>query len=114
MQVLRAGAECSPAGGASCLSAEYAWQQLMPDCAALLRNLCLALEAWPQEMPMPVLFEPPADVHQLALRLRYSVHPMLSAALHTQQMLSQCLPWQVVHAQEQPITSGPQCANLSL
>ena len=31
-----------PTQGASCLSAKYVWQQLMPEFAALVRSLCVA------------------------------------------------------------------------
>ena len=53
VQILLEGVTCYPAQGASCLSAEYAWQQLMPDFAALVRSLCVAVGAWPPEVPKP-------------------------------------------------------------
>ena len=63
----------------------------MPDTAALVRNLCMALEAWPQEVPTPVPFKTPADVHQLSLGLQTAVHSSLYFALHAQQLLLQPL-----------------------
>lgn len=88
VQILRAGVECYPARGASCLSAEYAWQQLMPDFAALLRSLCVALEAWPQEVPKPKIFGE-LDVHHSPLGLQYMVCSSLCGVLHAQHLLSQ-------------------------
>ena len=79
MQILRVGVECYPASGASCLSAEYAWQQLMPDFAALLRSLCVALEAWPQEVPKPEIF---GKADHSPLGLQYEVRTSLLRAQH--------------------------------
>ena len=74
VQILRAGMRCYPAGGASCLSAEYAWQQLMPDFAALVRSLCVAVEAWPPQVPKPKLFTDPGKANLHApLGLQYMV-----------------------------------------
>ena len=56
LQILLEGAACYPAKGASCLSAEYAWRQLVPDIAALARSACVAVEAWPPDVPKPKLF----------------------------------------------------------
>ena len=53
-QVLLDGAASGqPIKGALCLSAEHTWRQLVPDSAALARRLCAALDAWPQEAPLP-------------------------------------------------------------
>ena len=86
-QTLWLGVDCYPARGASCLSAEYAWRKLMPDFAALLRSLCMALEAWPQEVPKPQIFGEPDDHRHSPLGLQYKVHPLLSDAPHAQQLL---------------------------
>ena len=48
-------ADCNSAGAPSCLSAEFTWQQLMPDFAALARSLCAGVEALLQAVPRPVL-----------------------------------------------------------
>ena len=77
-QILRAGVRCYPPGGASCLSAKYAWQQLMPDFAALARSLCVAVEAWPPQVPRPKLFTDPGKANLHApLGLQYMVCPSL-------------------------------------
>ena len=68
-----------PARGASCLSAVYVWQQLVPDFAALARSLCVALEAWPREVPKPALFTDSGKVksHE-PLGLQYNVRASVS------------------------------------
>ena len=73
--IMLEGALCYPARGASCLSAEYAWQQLMPDVAALVRSLCVAVEAWPPEVPKPHSLEvAPGDL-ATPLGLQHLVRP---------------------------------------
>ena len=57
------GAATEPS--ASGLSAEYAWRQLVPDIAALAHSACVALEAWPPDVPKPVLY---TDLENLAMQ----------------------------------------------
>ena len=45
-------------GAARSLSADYTWRQLVPDFAALVRSVCMALEAWPQDVPVPEPLRP--------------------------------------------------------
>ena len=57
MQILLKGvAPCYPLGAKICLSAEHTWRQLVPDLAALVRTLCVALDAWPRDVPKPDIF----------------------------------------------------------
>ena len=66
---------CCPAEGASCLSAEYTWQQLVPDLAALVRRVCVAVEAWPPGAPTPQCLETGPDTVYTPLALQYMVRP---------------------------------------
>ena len=88
-QILHEGAECYTAQGASCFSAEYAWRQLMPDLAVLVRSLCVAAEAWPPEVPKPAGFTRPRGLHAplglqstvrawLPIACMQSAYPMLA------------------------------------
>ena len=65
---------------APCLSAEYAWRQLVPDIAALARSACVAVEAWPPDVPKPVLY---TDLENLPMQdplgLQYTVRASLPA-----------------------------------
>ena len=79
MQILHEGAKCYTAQRATCLSAEYVWRQLMPDLAALVRSLCVAVEAWPPEVPKPPGFTHPEDSH-VPLGLQYTVRASLPIA----------------------------------
>ena len=77
-QILLEGAKCCPAGGASCLSAELVWRQLMPDFAALAHSLCMALEAWARDAPGTNFGLAPgveAPLHS-PLGLQYTVRPL--------------------------------------
>ena len=51
----------------------------MPDFAALVRSLCVALEAWPQGVPKPELYAQP-NTHTMnsPLGLQHMVRPLLS------------------------------------
>ena len=72
--MLNEGAMSHPARITSSLSVEYLWGHLVPDFAALVRSLCVALEAWPQEVAKPALFPDPGDVKLDApLGLQYKV-----------------------------------------
>ena len=78
-QILLQAAGCSLVGDASWLSAEFTWRQLVPDFAALARSICVALEAWPREVPKPALFmEGEVKLHG-PLGLQLTVRPSLSA-----------------------------------
>ena len=80
MQILLEGSQCYPAEGASSLSLEYVWQQLVPGFAALVRSLCTAVEAWPPELAKPQGTETePGDAH-VPLGLQYTVRPSPSVA----------------------------------
>ena len=50
LQILLDGALRCPLGGTDCLSADFTWRQLVPDFAALVRSVSVALEAWPQDV----------------------------------------------------------------
>ena len=77
-----------PARITSSLSVEYLWGQLVPDFAALVRSLCVALEAWPQGVAKPVLFPDPGDVKLDApLGLQYKVRHF---CLHALRCPSKC------------------------
>ena len=78
-QMLWDGVSCLSAGRAVCLSVEFAWRQLVPDFAALVRSVCVALEAWPQGMAKPKLFMTPdkPNLHVPPLGLQYQVRPSL-------------------------------------
>ena len=81
VQMLLDVAKCYPRQGASCLSVEYAWRQLMPGLAALARGLCVAVEAWPPGVPEPQgLTTHPEDLHA-PLGMQYMVRPPLPVAL---------------------------------
>ena len=78
-QILLEGARCYPPTGSDCLSAGFVWRQLVPDFAALVRSLCVAVDAWPPEVAKPKIF---ADVvksgWQMPLGLQYNVRPSLA------------------------------------
>ena len=50
-QIQLDGALRCPAGGFDYLSADFTWRQLVPDFAALVRNICVAMEAWTRGLP---------------------------------------------------------------
>ena len=79
-QILLQVAESCPVGGASCLSADYTWRQLVPDFAALAHSVCMALVAWPKDVPKPALYTNSGEIvlHR-PLGLQFSVRPLLSA-----------------------------------
>ena len=94
-QILLEGTVACPHSGASCLSAEYTWRQLVPDVAALARSLCLALEAWPKGVPQPRLpftDNDPAEAYLHGpLGLQYTVRaPLLVAVAHVRLCPSPC------------------------
>ena len=96
VQILLEGAKCYPAWGevvpSLFLSAEYLWQQLVPDFAALVRSLCTALEAWPPEVAQPEGLETePGDLH-VPLGLQYTVRASLSVAPRERMACLACLP----------------------
>ena len=78
-------------GRAICLSVEYAWRQLVPDFAALARNVCVALKAWPQEVAKPSPCTTPDKSHLPVppVGLQQSVRCSLPPALLMRQS---CLP----------------------
>ena len=74
VQILLDGALRCPAGGTDFLSADFTWRQLVPDFAALVRSVCVALEAWPQD----VLEREPNQLTTLGLQ--HNVSPSLPSA----------------------------------
>ena len=78
---------CLSAGRAACLSVEFAWRQLVPDNAALVRSVCAALQAWPQGMAKPKLFMTPdkPNQHVQPVGLQYYVRPSRQLALRMRQ-----------------------------
>ena len=103
VQILLEGARSYPARGARCLSAACAWQQLVPDIAALVRSLCVAVEAWPPGAPLPRGLETalePGHMYtplglQLTVRPSQSVAPRVRTAHNPSQLVlarRQCLP----------------------
>ena len=84
-QILREGAKCTPDVGASFLSVDYVWRQLVPDLSALVRSLCVAVEAWPRGVPKPTLFPdlPEGNLHD-PLGLQIVVRPHSHCSAHEQ------------------------------
>lgn len=77
-QILLQAAESCPGGGASCLSAEFTWRQMVPDFAALARSVCVALEAWPREVPKSALFTNAGEINLHGPPgLQFTVRPSL-------------------------------------
>ena len=72
-KMLLDGALRYPAEGPDYMSPGYTWQDLVPDVAALVRSVCVAMEAWTQGL------EP--NQHTV-LGLQLNVRPSLSFALH--------------------------------
>ena len=78
-QILLQGVKCCPARGASCLTSEHTWGQLMPAFAALVRSLCVLVEAWPRT-PGSLLFPRVGVGSQHSPQgLQCTVRPALSA-----------------------------------
>ena len=60
----------------------------MPESAALVRSLCMAMEGWPRDVAKPKIFldHPVGNLHE-PRGLQYMVCPLLSPALRVPQKL---------------------------